>query len=83
MNIPIDIGHRDELPEFLNCAGLLGTGAEIGVQKGDYSETILKKWNGKALFSIDAWQEFPESEYVDISNLKERYHSMPKLRLDL
>ena len=33
---------RSEFPAFLNECGLTGTGAEIGVQEGIYSEHILK-----------------------------------------
>ncbi len=49
---------RSESPAFLNECGLTGTGAEIGVQEGIYSEHILKTWKGSTLFSIDAWQNF-------------------------
>jgi hypothetical protein len=45
---------RSEFPAFLNECGLTGTGAEIGVQEGIYSEHILKTWKGSTLFSIDA-----------------------------
>ena len=59
---------RSEFPAFLNECGLTGTGAEIGVQEGIYSEHILKTWKGSTLFSIDAWQNFDAGEYIDISN---------------
>ena len=59
---------RSESPAFLNECGLTGTGAEIGVQEGIYSEHILKTWKGSTLFSIDARQNFDAGEYIDISN---------------
>jgi hypothetical protein len=46
---------RDELPEVLNRRGLLGTGVEVGVRKGEFSERILSSWSGKRLISVDAW----------------------------
>ena len=59
---------RNDFPAFLNECGLVGTGAEIGVQEGAFSEHILRNWKGSTLFSIDAWQNFDADEYVDISN---------------
>jgi hypothetical protein len=46
---------RDELPEVLNRRGLLGTGVEVGVRKGEFSERILSSWSGERLISVDAW----------------------------
>jgi len=46
MNIPIDIDHRDGFPEFLNCAGLLGRGSEIGVQTV-IRPPIYASWNAR------------------------------------
>ena len=59
---------RDEFPMFLNNCGLMGTGAEIGVQNGLYSEILLDKWKGSCLISIDAWRHFEDSEYIDMAN---------------
>src|SRR5438105_1141561 len=42
---------RDELPIVLNQRGLLGTGVEIGVKKGGYSEVLLARWGGRRLIS--------------------------------
>ena len=68
MNPKFNFSTRSEFPAFLNECGLTGTGAEIGVQEGIYSEHILKIWKGSTLFSIDAWQNFDADEYIDISN---------------
>lgn len=50
MEIP-DCG-RDDLPEFFKEMGFK-VGAEIGVYKGGYSETLCKA--GLKLYSIDPW----------------------------
>ena len=65
---------RSEFPAFLNECGLTGTGAEIGVQEGIYSECILQNWKGKTLFSVDAWKNFDAGEYIDISNRNDDEH---------
>ena len=65
---------RDEFPEFLNECELKGTGAEIGVQNGSYSEKLLDNWNGACLFSIDAWKQFKESDYKDVANVSNWEH---------
>ena len=47
---------------------MVGTGAEIGVLDGAFSEHILRAWKGSTLFCIDAWRNFNVDEYVDINN---------------
>jgi hypothetical protein len=59
---------RDELANYLNDAGLVGTGVEVGVAAGDFSRTILSGWEGRELVLIDAWTPQPDSEYHDIFN---------------
>jgi len=66
--------NRDEFPMFLNDCGLIGTGVEIGVQNGLYSEILLDNWKGKCLFSIDAWRHFEGSEYIDMGNYTDEQH---------
>jgi hypothetical protein len=51
---------RDQIPELLNRRGLLGTGVEIGVKRGRYSEFLLAHWRGRRLISVDPWQEYPK-----------------------
>lgn len=46
---------RFQLPMMLNARGLLGTGAEIGVLEGVYSDWLLATWHGRLLISIDPW----------------------------
>ena len=65
---------REEFPIFLNNCGLMGTGAEIGVQNGLYSKILLDNWKGSCLFSIDAWKHFPKDDYIDKANCEDEQH---------
>src|SRR5438552_52778 len=40
---------RSEFAHILNARSLRGEGAEIGVQNGAYSETLLHEWQGEKL----------------------------------
>lgn len=62
---------REHLGHVLNARKLLGEGAEIGVQNGYFSEAILNVWQGSRLYSVDPWREFPDTSYVDISNVSQ------------
>lgn len=77
---------RSMLPFFLNCAGLTGAGAEIGVQRGHFSEHLLRYWKGKTLFCIDPWRHFNSSEYVEprdnvANDLHDKYYDETVARL--
>lgn len=63
---------RYEFAHILNARNLTGEGAEIGVQHGSYSATLLRDWRGKKLYSVDPWKEFEQSEYTDRSNVTQR-----------
>jgi hypothetical protein len=52
---------RNQLPAVLNRRGLAGTGVEVGVMRGDFSETILEGWRGGRLISVDPWLVGPRS----------------------
>jgi hypothetical protein len=65
---------RNQLPELLNRRGLGGTGVEVGVKRGIFSESILRGWRGRTLISVDPWLEAPEDEYVDIANVTQAEH---------
>lgn len=56
------LSNRKELGSLLNDLGLLGNGAEIGVYKAVYAETILSTWKGKKLYLIDAWEPISGKE---------------------
>ena len=64
--VDLDIKVRENLPFLLNKLGLNGNGAEIGVQRGDFSRHLLEHWNGKKLFLIDFWRH--DESYQDIGN---------------
>lgn len=70
-NEAIQLETRDLIPHVLNQLGLGGTGVEIGVREGLFSEHLAQHWNGTLLYSIDPWREFSESEYVDSANVSQ------------
>lgn len=67
------IPNRESIPEFLNQNGLTGYGAEIGVQKAEYSTELLSKWNGKKLYLIDSWRHIASTNR-DVSNVNHNGH---------
>lgn len=71
--LPPELGleNRRFLPYFLNAAGLVGVGAEVGVQEGNFSAHHLKHWQGRVLYSIDPWRELPPERYADSANLSQ------------
>ena len=50
---------RNQFPALLNRRGLTGTGVEVGVKRGIFSETILQGWRGRQLISVDPWLAGP------------------------
>lgn len=48
---------REMLGEWLNQAGLIGIGVEVGTLYGEYMECIMSKWNGNSLYCIDPWEK--------------------------
>jgi len=50
--------YREQLGTFLNSLWLVGEGAEIGVWRAFFSETILSRWHGKKLYLIDPYTEY-------------------------
>jgi hypothetical protein len=61
--------HRKDFGKILNYFGLFNEGAEIGVQRGEFAETILKTWQGRRLHLIDPWKEFDIATYKDVANV--------------
>jgi hypothetical protein len=57
---------RNDFPKFFTEMGY-GQGAEIGVMRGEFSEHILKNWDGH-LILVDCWEQQPEEVYFDIAN---------------
>lgn len=66
--------HRDELGVFLNEAGLLNRGAEVGVASGEFSAKVLAHWMGHELILVDLWEPQPISVYSDIGNVDGDQH---------
>jgi hypothetical protein len=64
---------REDFGQFLNDRGLLGEAAEIGVQRGLFSRTLLDSWRGQRLHLVDPWQHFSDG-YLDISNVSDAEH---------
>jgi hypothetical protein len=65
---------REELPYLLNRRGLLGCGVEVGVKRGEFSELLLSRWQGRHLISVDPWAEAPPEDYVDVANVHQAEH---------
>ena len=63
------VPRRQDLPVLLNRRKLSGTGVEVGVQSGAFSETLLDIWRGRLLISVDPWAETSPDDYVDVSNV--------------
>ena len=49
--------------------------AEIGVQCGIFSKKILKNWPIGHLTMIDSWENFSNSDYLDIANVSNDQHN--------
>ena len=57
--------HRDMLGHWLNEAGILGQGAEIGCAKGDFARMVLSQWKGSTYHMIDPWVKQPKDVYLE------------------
>jgi glycosyltransferase involved in cell wall biosynthesis len=57
---------RSEFGAFLNRRGLLGTGAEIGVENGAFARCVLDLWRGERMYLVDIWQKL--EDYWDVTN---------------
>jgi hypothetical protein len=61
------ISRREEIPFVLNNRGLQGSGVEVGVQRGVFSEAILRNWEGSKLYLVDIWR--PSGDSADPANV--------------
>lgn len=68
------VPNREELPTILNTRELFGCGVEVGVKEGEFSEHILKNWQGAHLISVDPWREDAPKAYLDIANVAQPIH---------
>ena len=64
-----DITNRLVMPVYLNKNNLIGSGAEIGVRRGNHANYILQHWNGSMLFLVDTWPKIEVKDYA-MENLK-------------
>ncbi|MGZ4249693.1 MAG: class I SAM-dependent methyltransferase [Solirubrobacteraceae bacterium] len=74
-----DVARREEIPLLLNALTLTGTGIEVGVRKGHYSEHLLEHWRGERLVLVDPWRAAPADDYVDISNVEQDAHDVNRM----
>jgi hypothetical protein len=58
---------RNDIGKFLNRRGLLGSGVEVGVARGDFSRVILDHWQGQRLYLVDCWTPQDRFDYQDIA----------------
>jgi hypothetical protein len=68
------VGRRENIPTLLNARSLTGIGAEIGVQRGEYSEVLLAGSRLTQLLLVDPWREFESPDYQDVANVSQREH---------
>ena len=74
---------REDLPEFLNQKGLIGTGVEVGVLRADFSFHILSKWRGEKLYLVDGWRHIPGLEDVNNPDHNGHLDSMAKAMMKI
>ena len=48
-----DLVCRDQFGIWLNDAGLVGSGVEVGVFEGEYAAQLIRTWTGQSLTGID------------------------------
>ena len=65
---------RNDIGKFLNRRGLLGSGVEVGVSRGDFSRVILDHWQGQRLYLVDCWTPQDRFDYQDIHNVDQAKH---------
>ncbi len=66
-NDKLKIFHRDDFGRLFNELKLDGRGAEIGVQRGKYSQILRDTWKGKELYLIDRWKYYSGNK--DVANV--------------
>lgn len=63
---------RDQLGALFNAMGLLGYGAEVGVQEGGFASVLREQWQGDVLYLVDRWRYEPG--YQDTANVPQDDH---------
>lgn len=64
------VKNRLEFGELFNKMGFTGNGAEIGVQRGDFSAVIRNTWKNGSIHLIDRW--IYNEDYDDVARLSYR-----------
>lgn len=81
--MPVEIpnaGREVELPALLHDLGC-HVGAEVGVERGEYSETLCRAVPGLMLYCVDAWKVYVGyRDHVDQGKL-ERFYEQTVTRL--
>lgn len=68
MNLTKNLSDRKCLGWWLNEAGLVGNGAEIGCAAGEFAESVLSAWKGKLYYMVDPWKPLSKEEYPEPHN---------------
>lgn len=66
----MQITNRLDFGKLFTKLGYTGNGAEIGVQRGDFSAVIRNTWKNGTIHLIDRWKY--EEDYVDVANISYR-----------
>lgn len=70
----IFFNNRIELIKYINKIFPDGTGVEVGVQRGEFSKSILENWNCKKLYLIDPWEEY-DNYKLDLGCVSQEEHN--------
>jgi hypothetical protein len=68
------VSERGDFAVLLNRRGLLGCGVEVGVKRGEFSQSLLDVWNGRHLLSVDPWTHAAGDGYIDVANVPQAEH---------
>jgi len=66
----MQITDRLNFGKLFTKLGYTGNGAEIGVQRGDFSAVIRNTWKNGTIHLIDRWKY--DEEYLDVANISYR-----------
>ena len=57
-----EIWHRDDLPLLCNWRKLWRV-VEIGVDRGEYAQMFLARWQGEEYWGVDDYEPYPEMQF--------------------
>ena len=67
----LQVRTREELGTLFTRLCLTGVGAEVGVQRGEFSAILAATWGGHRLILTDSWLHRDESEYQSNANVSQ------------